>query len=181
MGIRHFGGRSVSRNSSSASHKTSGTGSDLGNISENGLMTTADIHHHHQQQQQQQLQLSSSAKPEEMSRLGAVNPGSLDKPAAAVATLKRKQKQNTKQQQQQSADGPRTVITLMGGRGYWRQMWYNGAGGSPSHKNSSSGGGSGGSGSSGSGGQAMQSGNPSCSPLTANSNDAHIVVWEKKL
>ncbi|XP_039226082.1 rho guanine nucleotide exchange factor 10 isoform X2 [Drosophila yakuba] len=177
MGIRHFGGRSVSRNSSSASHKTSGTGSDLGNISENGLMTTADIHHHQQQQQQQQ-QLNSSAKPEEMSRLGAGNSG-LDKPAAAVATLKRKQKQNTKQQQQQNADGPRTVITLMGGRGYWRQMWYNGAGGSPSHKNSSSGGG-GGSGS-GFSGQTMQSGNPSCSPLTANSNDAHIVVWEKKL
>ncbi|XP_017067317.1 uncharacterized protein LOC108105335 isoform X1 [Drosophila eugracilis] len=174
MGIRHFGGRSVSRNSSSASHKTSGTGSDLGNISENGLMTTADIHHHQQQQQQ----LNSSAKPEEMSRLGTVNQG-LDKPAAAVATLKRKQKQNTKQQQQQNADGPRTVITLMGGRGYWRQMWYNGAGGSPSHKNSSSGGG-GGSGSNSSG-QTMQSGNPSCSPLTANSNDAHIVVWEKKL
>ncbi|XP_032580068.1 uncharacterized protein LOC6618088 isoform X1 [Drosophila sechellia] len=174
MGIRHFGGRSVSRNSSSASHKTSGTGSDLGNISENGLMTTADIHHHQQQQQQ----LNSSAKPEDMSRLGAGNSG-LDKPAAAVATLKRKQKQNSKQQQQQNADGPRTVITLMGGRGYWRQMWYNGAGGSPSHKNSSSGGG-GGSGS-GFSGQTMQSGNPSCSPLTANSNDAHIVVWEKKL
>nr|NP_001162780.2 uncharacterized protein Dmel_CG43658, isoform D [Drosophila melanogaster]ACZ95315.2 uncharacterized protein Dmel_CG43658, isoform D [Drosophila melanogaster] len=174
MGIRHFGGRSVSRNSSSASHKTSGTGSDLGNISENGLMTTADIHHHQQQQQQ----LNSSAKPDEMSRLGAGNSG-LDKPAAAVATLKRKQKQNSKQQQQQNADGPRTVITLMGGRGYWRQMWYNGAGGSPSHKNSSSGGG-GGSGS-GFSGQTMQSGNPSCSPLTANSNDAHIVVWEKKL
>ncbi|EDX18227.1 rho guanine nucleotide exchange factor 10 isoform X2 [Drosophila simulans] len=174
MGIRHFGGRSVSRNSSSASHKTSGTGSDLGNISENGLMTTADIHHHQQQQQQ----LNSSGKPEEMSRLGAGN-SALDKPAAAVATLKRKQKQNSKQQQQQNADGPRTVITLMGGRGYWRQMWYNGAGGSPSHKNSSSGGG-GGSGS-GFSGQTMQSGNPSCSPLTANSNDAHIVVWEKKL
>jgi len=52
MGIRLFGGRSVSRNSSSASHKTSGTGSDLGNISENGLMTTADIHHQQQQQHQ---------------------------------------------------------------------------------------------------------------------------------
>ncbi|KAH8354665.1 hypothetical protein KR084_001208 [Drosophila pseudotakahashii] len=175
MGIRHFGGRSVSRNSSSASHKTSGTGSDLGNISENGLMTTADIHHHQQQQQQ----LNSSAKPEEMSRLGA----GTQPAAAAVATLKRKQKQNTKQQQQQSADGPRTVITLMGGRGYWRQMWYNGASGSPSHKNSSGSGGGGGASSGGgfSGQTVGQSGNPSCSPLTVNSNDAHIVVWEKKL
>ncbi|XP_068153000.1 rho guanine nucleotide exchange factor 10-like protein [Drosophila tropicalis] len=182
MGIRLFGGRSVSRNSSSASHKTSGTGSDLGNISENGLMTTADIHHHHhhhhhqqqqhnQQQQQQQQQLQQQ---QQQPKSEEATP-----PAAAVATLKRKQKQNSKQQQQQNADGPRTVITLMGGRGYWRHVWYNSSSaGSPSHhhnksasSNSSAAGGGGGSNSSDS----------NSSPLTANSNDAHIVVWEKKL
>lgn len=82
-------------------------------------------------------------------------------PAAAVATLKRKQKQTNKQQQQQNADGPRTIITLMGGRGYWRHVWYNNAN-LPSNKSAT-----------------LSSG--ASTPLIANSNDAHIVVWEKKL
>ncbi|XP_034471687.1 rho guanine nucleotide exchange factor 10-like protein [Drosophila innubila] len=167
MGIRLFGGRSVSRNSSSASHKTSGTGSDLGNISENGLMTTADIH-------QQQHQAHSTPKSEDGFKMMQTQPAPSDKQQAApaaVATLKRKQKQNSKQQQQLSADGPRTVITLMGGRGYWRHVWYNSSASSPSHKNTF--------GPSGATGQGSSSG--TCSPLTANSNDAHIVVWEKKL
>lgn len=176
MGIRLFGGRSVSRNSSSASHKTSGTGSDLGNISENGLMTTADIHH----QQQQQQQAHSTPKSDE-SGFKLMDKQQQQQQAAApaaVATLKRKQKQNSKQQQQQSADGPRTVITLMGGRGYWRHVWYNSNASSPGHKSASGSGGAAGgaggaSGGSGSGGGSL--------PLTANSNDAHIVVWEKKL
>ncbi|XP_073830601.1 rho guanine nucleotide exchange factor 10-like protein isoform X3 [Musca autumnalis] len=166
MGIRFFGGRSVSRNSSSASHKTSGNGSDLGNISENGLMT--DLHYTHstpksddgfkymQQQKQQQGATSS----------GAAAPNtSTTPPPAATATLKRKQKQNAKQQQQQQADGPRTIITLTGGRGYWRHVWYNQTT-SPGHKSSSSSG-------------SLSSG--ASSPLIANSNDAHIVIWEKKL
>ncbi|XP_030380737.1 rho guanine nucleotide exchange factor 10-like protein [Scaptodrosophila lebanonensis] len=171
MGIRLFGGRSVSRNSSSASHKTSGTGSDLGNISENGLMTTADIH----QQQQQH----STPKSEDCFKLLHAAHAADPPPAAAVATLKRKQKQNSKQQQQANADGPRTVITLMGGRGYWRHVWYNSNASSPGHKNAgqSGGGGSASSGAVGGGG----SGSSCSSPLTANSNDAHIVVWEKKL
>ncbi|EDW27090.1 GL16418 [Drosophila persimilis] len=193
MGIRLFGGRSVSRNSSSASHKTSGTGSDLGNISENGLMTTADIHHH-QQQTQTQTQHSTPNKTENTLGAGtsaAAAAGgagaagqSADKPAAAVATLKRKQKQNTKQQQQQSADGPRTVITLMGGRGYWRHLWQS-PNSSPSHKggsggkNEASGSGCGPSGSGNAGGSGGSS--PSSPSLTANSNDAHIVVWEKEI
>ncbi|XP_017146061.1 uncharacterized protein LOC108158321 isoform X2 [Drosophila miranda] len=192
MGIRLFGGRSVSRNSSSASHKTSGTGSDLGNISENGLMTTADIHHH-QQQTQTQTQHSTPNKTENTLGAGTLAAAaggagaagqSSDKPAAAVATLKRKQKQNTKQQQQQSADGPRTVITLMGGRGYWRHLWQS-PNSSPSHKggsggkNEASGSGCGPSGSGNAGGSGGSS--PSSPSLTANSNDAHIVVWEKKL
>lgn len=163
VGIRFFGGRSVSRNSSSASHKTSGNGSDLGNISENGLMT--DLHYTHStpksedgfklmQQQKQQVPGAAS---------GAVT--STTPPPAATATLKRKQKQNAKHQQQQQADGPRTIITLTGGRGYWRHVWYNNTT-SPGHKSSSS-------------SSSLSSG--ASSPLIANSNDAHIVIWEKKL
>lgn len=161
MGIRFFGGRSVSRNSSSASHKTSGNGSDLGNISENGLMT--ELHHIHSTPKsedgfklmQQHKQAAGAALPT----------SSTPPPAAATATLKRKQKQNAKQQQQQQADGPRTIITLTGGRGYWRHVWYNNTN-SPGHKSSSS-------------SSSLSSG--ASSPLIANSNDAHIVIWEKKL
>lgn len=184
MGIRLFGGRSVSRNSSSASHKTSGTGSDLGNISENGLMTTADIHHQQQQQQAQQAQQAqqSHSTPKSDDGFKLLQQDKQQAAPAAVATLKRKQKQNTKQQQQQNADGPRTVITLMGGRGYWRHVWYNSNASSPGHKGAS---GSGGGSASGSGSGAAGSGSGAGSglslPLTANSNDAHIVVWEKKL
>uniref|UniRef100_A0A1I8Q594 DH domain-containing protein n=2 Tax=Stomoxys calcitrans TaxID=35570 RepID=A0A1I8Q594_STOCA len=166
MGIRFFGGRSVSRNSSSASHKTSGNGSDLGNISENGLMT--DLHYTHStpksddgfklMQLQQNKQQGAAA-----AAAGAVT--STTPPPAATATLKRKQKQTAKQQQQQQADGPRTIITLTGGRGYWRHVWYSNSN-SPGHKSSSSSG-------------SLSSG--ASSPLIANSNDAHIVIWEKKL
>ncbi|XP_049311540.1 uncharacterized protein LOC105222216 [Bactrocera dorsalis] len=160
MGIRLFGGRSVSRNSSSASHKTSGNGSDLGNISENGLMTSAEIHQHHSTPKSDDgfklLEIKQS-KNAGASAGGACTPP----PAAAVATLKRKQKQTNKQQQQQNADGPRTIITLMGGRGYWRHVWYNNAN-SPNSKSAT-----------------LSSG--ASTPLIANSNDAHIVVWEKKL
>ncbi|XP_053949250.1 uncharacterized protein LOC128857524 [Anastrepha ludens] len=163
MGIRLFGGRSVSRNSSSASHKTSGNGSDLGNISENGLMTTAEIHQHHSTPKSEdglKLLEIKQAKNTGTNAAGACTPP----PAAAVATLKRKQKQTNKQQQQQNADGPRTIITLMGGRGYWRHVWYNNAH-SPSSGGSKS--------------ATLSSG--ASTPLIANSNDAHIVVWEKKL
>ncbi|XP_054088382.1 uncharacterized protein LOC105218092 [Zeugodacus cucurbitae] len=160
MGIRLFGGRSVSRNSSSASHKTSGNGSDLGNISENGLMTSTEVHQHHSTPKSDdgfKLLEIKQAKNACTNAGGACTPP----PAAAVATLKRKQKQTNKQQQQQNADGPRTIITLMGGRGYWRHVWYNNAN-SPNSKSAT-----------------LSSG--ASTPLIANSNDAHIVVWEKKL
>ncbi|XP_037937381.1 rho guanine nucleotide exchange factor 10-like [Teleopsis dalmanni] len=166
MGIRLFGGRSVSRNSSSASHKTSGNGSDLGNISENGLMTTAEIHQHSTPKSEDGFKLMLNDCKQTMKIPGGTptntNAASANAVAPAVATLKRKQKQNAKQQQQQqNADGPRTVITLMGGRGYWRHVWYNNSN-SPGHKAAT-----------------LSSG--TSSPLIANSNDAHIVVWEKKL
>lgn len=165
MGIRFFGGRSVSRNSSSASHKTSGNGSDLGNISENGLMT--DLHHQHSTPKSEEgFKLMQQHKQQGGAASGAVTSTcSTTPPPAATATLKRKQKQTAKQQQQQQADGPRTIITLTGGRGYWRHVWYNNTT-SPGHKSSSSSG-------------SISSG--ASSPLIANSNDAHIVIWEKKL
>ncbi|KAI9588884.1 hypothetical protein GQX74_007053 [Glossina fuscipes] len=155
MGIRLFGGRSVSRNSSSASHKTSGNGSDLGNISENGLMTSADVHS--TPKSEEGFKLMQQHK-QTGNNLTTPATSSTPPPAAATATLKRKQKQNAKQQQQQQADGPRTIITLTGGRGYWRHVWYNNAN-SPGHKSSSS-------------SSSLSSG--SSTPLIANSNDAHI-------
>ncbi|XP_067641888.1 uncharacterized protein [Eurosta solidaginis] len=173
MGIRLFGGRSVSRNSSSASHKTSGNGSDLGNISENGLMTTTtEIQQHHSTPKtEESLKLldmkmaNAKGNGTSTSATGACTP-----PPAAVATLKRKQKQNSKQQQQQNADGPRTIITLMGGRGYWRHIWYNNA-----HSPGS------GNGCNTSSKSSTLNSSGASTPLIANSNDAHIVVWEKKL
>lgn len=163
MGIRFFGGRSVSRNSSSASHKTSGNGSDLGNISENGLMT--DLHHNHSTPKSEDGFKLMQQHRQNAAGAGNANMSATPPPAAATATLKRKQKQNAKQQQQLQADGPRTIITLTGGRGYWRHVWYNNTN-SPGHKSSSS-------------SSSLSSG--ASSPLIANSNDAHIVVWEKKL
>uniref|UniRef100_A0A1A9UUU8 DH domain-containing protein n=1 Tax=Glossina austeni TaxID=7395 RepID=A0A1A9UUU8_GLOAU len=163
MGIRLFGGRSVSRNSSSASHKTSGNGSDLGNISENGLMTSADVHS--TPKSDEGFKLMQQHK-QTGNNLTTPATSSTPPPAAATATLKRKQKQNAKQQQQQQADGPRTIITLTGGRGYWRHVWYNNAN-SPGHKSSSS-------------SSSLSSG--SSTPLIANSNDAHIeFVWQRKV
>ncbi|XP_075157814.1 uncharacterized protein LOC142231079 [Haematobia irritans] len=166
MGIRFFGGRSVSRNSSSASHKTSGNGSDLGNISENGLMT--DLHYSHSTPKSDdgfKLMQQNKATAAAGATATSTVTTSTTPPPAATATLKRKQKQTAKQQQQQQADGPRTIITLTGGRGYWRHVWYSNSN-SPGHKSSSSSG-------------SLSSG--ASSPLIANSNDAHIVIWEKKL
>lgn len=131
MGLR-FTGRSVSRNSSSASHKGA---SDLGNISE---MISAEIHE------------EKMTKEEETQQM-----------APAAATLKRqKNKANAAANSKNSpnSEGPTTVITLMGGRGYWKHVWYNSSGTSPSTgKNSST------------------------NSRFVNSNDAHIVIWEKKL
>ncbi|XP_055914281.1 rho guanine nucleotide exchange factor 10 isoform X2 [Eupeodes corollae] len=158
MGIRLFGGRSVSRNSSSASHKTSGNGSDLGNISENGTITV-DVHHS-TPKCDDNFKIPHSIT-EAPTKPTSSKTGQHSMTAAASATLKRKNKANAKNAAM-NVDGPRTIITLMGGRGYWRHVWYNNS--SPSAKSTGT-----------------TSGTSSTISRVANSNDAHIVVWEKKL
>uniref|UniRef100_A0A7G3ATU0 Putative guanine nucleotide exchange factor n=1 Tax=Lutzomyia longipalpis TaxID=7200 RepID=A0A7G3ATU0_LUTLO len=77
-----------------------------------------------------------------------------------IATTMQRTKKNGKQAQQfPEIAGKRTIITLTGGRGYinWRHVWYN-----TSEKQ-------------------QRSGSISSIPRVPNSNDAHIVIWEKKL
>lgn len=178
MGIRLFGGRSVSRNSSSASHKT-GNGSDLGNISENGTITTVDIHINSSDTSTPKHYDLSSSSPstinenvpytsqnapiEKASLKPILQPPTTNVPnvqnTVTSTTLKKKQKSGGGKTSTSLNDGPRTLLTLMGGRGYWRHVWYTSSP-SGSSKNLSSGG---------------------TMSRVANSNDAHIVVWEKKL
>lgn len=159
MAVRHgFYGRSVSRNSSNASHKT-----ELNNITENSV--ASDIGG----------TVSTAATPSITDNITSTpllipkfhgHTTSHDTHAKATsqstnilaATLKKKK--NAKNVPLPEVGGRRTVISLMGGRGYinWRHVWY--ATNDKSNK----------------------SGNSMTSvSRTPNSNDAHIVVWEKKL
>lgn len=171
MGIRLFGGRSVSRNSSSASHKTSGNGSDLGNISENCLLTSADLYQNQSTPKSDDLSVNNykhmqPCKSTATTTTCTYSSTTSTPPSAATATLRRQQKSNAKQQQHHQTDGPRTIIALTGGRGYWRHVWYNSVGQKSNSASSS---------------PTVTINSSSNSPLIANSNDAHIVIWEKKL
>lgn len=119
MAIRHglFSSRSVSRNSSNASHKT-GT-SDLMNICEN----STDI---------QIVPTMPSTPPSATSTMNRP-PKQLPKveneqPQTVVAaTLKKKKNTKNSTTPNESIMGRRTIITLTGGRGYinWKHVWYN--------------------------------------------------------
>lgn len=145
MALRHtlFSGRSVSRNSSSASHKTQ---SELTNICENGVcsLNSNEIN-------------DMSCRNSQASTV-TVQSESMPPPPNVSATLKRKK--NTKNTAANDNGGPRTVITLMGGRGYinWKSIW-------------------------GASNERGGRGSLSIAPLSVppNANDAHIVIWEKKL
>lgn len=122
-----FSGRSVSRNSSSASHKTSNV-SDLMNISEHTAITT-DAQ-------------PSSASSNNLQHLKA-------------ATLKKK-KNSGFNDKGNVENGRQTVITLTGGRGYinWRQVWYL---------------------------DKSKTSTTRASTKVPNANDAHFIIWEKKV
>lgn len=157
MGLRHslYSGRSVSRNSSSASHKT-GNGSDLSNICENGTMTIAP------QASSTPPLVASTQSPSTTisSNESPVTQPSQQQQVTSVICSTMKKKKNAKNQPANANEphGRRTVITLSGGRGYinWRHVWYN----TPGDKSSKS-----------------------SAPISRvpNSSDAHIVMWEKKL
>lgn len=153
MGIRQslYSGRSVSRNSSSASHKA-GNGSDLTNISENGSISN-DIHI-------VPSSLNNTITPSAGQTINKVQFQQVAQretaPTAVVSsTIKKKKNTKSNANANESSSGQRTVITLTGGRGYinWRHVWYN----YPSGKSSAP------------------------ISRVPNSHDAHVVMWEKKL
>lgn len=151
MAIRHglFSSRSVSRNSSNASHKT-GT-SDLMNICEN----STDL----------KIKPAPSTPPSATSTLHRPNKlveqTQRDQVQTVVAaTLKKKKNAKTtaNDRQGESNGGRRTIITLTGGRGYinWKPFWYN-----PGDKSNKT--------------------NQTLARIANSTNDAHVVMWEKKL
>ncbi|XP_055305474.1 rho guanine nucleotide exchange factor 10-like protein isoform X2 [Sitodiplosis mosellana] len=119
MAIRQglFSSRSVSRNSSNASHKT---GTDLMNICEN----STDI---------QIVPTMASTPPSATSTMNRPilkrSPKEEHEQMQTVvaATLKKKKNAKNSAATNESVLGRRTVITLTGGRGYinWKHVWYN--------------------------------------------------------
>lgn len=151
MGVKY---RSVSRNSSNASASQKFNGGDLVNIHECDPLTSA-----------------SAVAPAKTSDEGEPTP------QFSSATMKTKRKNLKNNHHQQLVDGRRTVLTLMGGRGYvnWRHIWHsspiNSNGNSNSnHSNNSS----------GDGGKHLRS-NSVTMPKSQYSTEGHIIVWEKKL
>lgn len=153
MAIRQglFSSRSVSRNSSNASHKT-GT-SDLMNICEN----STDI------QIVPTLASTPPSATSTMNRPLKPPPKLEQEPVQTVVAATLKKKKNAKNAKNtatsnESVGGRRTVITLTGGRGYinWKHVWYN----YPMDKSHKS-------------NQTLA--------RAPNSSDAHVVMWEKKL
>lgn len=165
------GGRSVSRNSSSASHKAAG--SDLMNICENGGPTTHIAGHTAEQPPEVAVQSVDVTDCVQQPAITIENGSSCDQ---VVTPAKNKKKGGGKfgaNHQRDAApvvEGRRTLIVLMGGRGYinWRNVWYNTA--TDKAKNGGVGG----------GGASATAATPIISRVP-NSNDAHIVIWEKKL
>ena len=165
MGVKY---RSVSRNSSNASHKFNGT----------ELMNINEIDHQHptaqasstptkiiQDEQQQGLKETTSAN------------------NFNAATLRNNKRKNLKNNyHQQMVDGRRTVLMLMGGRGYvnWRNVFNSSSNGPKSSPNSNGLNGGSGDGKT----QAHHLRSNSLSTINykmLNSTDANIIIWEKKL
>lgn len=150
MAIRQglFSSRSVSRNSSNASHKTGA--SDLMNICEN----STDIQIAPTMASTPPSATSTLNRP--LKQLQKVEQEQVK--TVVAATLKKKKNIKNSNTSNESILGRRTVITLTGGRGYinWKNVWYN----YPMDKSHKS-------------NQTMA--------RPPNSNDAHVVMWEKKL
>lgn len=150
MGVKY---RSVSRNSSNASHKFNGT--ELMNINECDLATSTPT-----------KAVEEESKPQEANNFSA-------------ATLKNNKRKNLKNNyHQQMIDGRRTVLMLMGGRGYvnWRNVFSTPPSGPKTCSNGTP-----------NGEGKPQSYHLRSNSLTTinykmlNSTDANIIIWEKKL
>lgn len=139
MGFRLglYGGKSVSRNGSNASHKT-GNITDLMNINEHEPITTTDA----------------------FAPTAAIHPTERPKqlPFLKTSTIKKKKKTGFNEKASTENSSRQTVVTLTGGRGYinWRHIWCN----SSLDKSKS---------------------NNSRIAKVPNSNDAHFIIWEKKV
>lgn len=162
MGVKY---RSVSRNSSNASHKFNGT----------ELMNINECDHQHPIVQSTPTKIVQDEQ-QDVKETTAPNNFS-------AATLKNNKRKNLKNNyHQQMVDGRRTVLMLMGGRGYvnWRNVFSTPPNGpkSNSHLN----GGSNGIGSDGKPSYHLRSNSLSTiNYKMLNSTDANIIIWEKKL
>ncbi|CRK89815.1 CLUMA_CG003480, isoform A [Clunio marinus] len=174
MGVKY---RSVSRNSSSASHKFNGT--ELMNINE------CD-HHHHQHPTIHATSTPTKVVQEDMQEVKETTvSNNNNNNNFSAATLKNNKRKNLKNNyHQQMIDGRRTVLMLMGGRGYvnWRHVFYTPPNGpkSNSHSNGLSGGAN--------IDNKQQAFHLRSNSLTStinykmlNSTDANVILWEKKL
>jgi len=155
--------RSVSRNSSSASHKFNGT--ELMNINEIDHHPTVHV-------------TSTPTKAVKDDEPRAVNEPTTSNNLKA-ATLKNNKRKNLKNNyHQQMIDGRRSVLMVMGGRGYvnWRNVFCAQSLGPKGGSNASPG--------SAEGKQAYHLRSNSLSAINyklLNSTDANIIIWEKKL
>lgn len=157
MAIRQglFSSRSVSRNSSNASHASKTGTSDLMNICEN----STDIKIVPALASTPPSATSTMNRPPKQVVLPKVEhePQTVQAAVAAATLKKKKNAKNAATTSDVSSRG-RTVITLTGGRGYinWKHVWYN---------------------------YPMDKSHKSNQTLARapNSSDAHVVMWEKKL
>lgn len=170
MGIKAFGSNSVSRNSSNASHKFNGP--ELSNICEINPTTTISVDVHTEtanngdspekskDESTSQEKTPTTEQPPQFPIPLQTTPSS-SQIQNGMATIKRGKKLHKNSQPVEVA-GRRTILTLMGGRGYinWRHVWYNTQDTPKGHARSNS---------------------ISVVPKLPNGNDAHIVIWEKKL
>lgn len=160
VGVKY---RSVSRNSSNASHKFNGT----------ELMNINEIDHHHVTSTPTKSVIDDRTEAKE-------TPASTNNFSAA--TLKNNKRKNLKNNyHQQMVDGRRTVLMLMGGRGYvnWRNVFSTPPSVSKGNSNVSNSGTS-----DGKQPQAYHMRSNSLSTINykmLNSTDANIIIWEKKL
>lgn len=140
MAFRHtlYGGKSVSRNSSNASHKT-GNITDLMNINEHEPITTKDT-----------VVPTVTIRPIDRSE---------KLPYLKTSTIKMKKKTGFNEKGNTENSSRQTVVTLTGGRGYinWRHIWCN------------------------SSVDKSKSNNSRILTKVPNSNDAHFIIWEKKV
>lgn len=175
MGVKHY--RSVSRNSSNASHKFNGT--ELMNINEHQCEVTQPIPpfvaKENRDQPKKEEVVSTAKLPIEETQPAVLSP-------TTCTTLKNNKRKNLKSNyHQQMVDGRRTVQMMMGGRGYinWRHVWYSN---SPS-VNGSVGVSNGSVGATNGDKQPyhLRSNSVTITHKLPNSMDGHIIIWEKKL